>query len=134
MSNHTARDLALYFLGIVYKDQKLEPKVVAKTVNQAKRLMSSYQEEDLIEAIQHYTENPPGGNTVYSLGFFFYVMDDFVDLKLKKIELKKKKEEFDSKLAGGDNNNHEKAGRRANKRRLREKYNFDMFEGTREDS
>lgn len=125
----TARDIALYFLGKVHNEKKLKPSEIAKTVNQAKQLLNKYSANHIVKAIDYYTINPPGEKPIYSLGYFFFVMDSFVEQQLTLEEMEKKKEILQPRKATGGTNNADKTNRKIAKRRLGKKYNFDMFEG-----
>ena len=123
-----AKELALFFLGAT--EQKVEPKKVAYSVNQAKNLLKKYQYDHLIKAIQHYVENPPRGK-INSLRYFFYVMDEWTEIMLTKEEQKRVKKNFDDNKFVRSLDNLAKTQRNNDKSRFGKKYNFDMFEEPR---
>lgn len=120
-----ARELALYFFGAT--KQQINRKDMAKTVNIAKQLLEKYLLSDLKEAVDYYTKTKPPDEKMYSLGYLHYNMVGFFNYKYKGVQDDINNIEIEPKIRG------EEVGR--NKKdipaRIREKYNFDMFEGNK---
>lgn len=133
-----AKDIALHFLretGV----ERTTPAIIAKTISQAKNILNAgYTKEEVIITIDHVVNK---GVHMYSIGYVSHVINDV----LKEIEEKRTKEKAKlvaqqlqeeqaksrSEVASNDdstNRNKEKARRLSVQSRVREKFNFDMFE------
>lgn len=136
-----AKDIALYFIKLT--QGRATPSIIAKTIRQAKTLLSrEYTKQEIIKVIDYIILEKK--YDVYSLGYINTCINDVLrEIKKKKEqeELQRKKEEIRKKLASGvtcsevkddgksTERNREKARRLGVQSRFREKFNFDMFEG-----
>lgn len=119
--------------------------IMGKTVNQAKKLLDAgFTKAEIIASIDHVVDQ---GIEIYSLGFLDHCIDRCLrEIKQKQIEEENRimKEEFERKKAEEQHaiaeevkvdvesakRNREKADRLRSsvQSRVREKFNFDMFE------
>ena len=119
--------------------------IMGKTVNQAKKLLDAgFTKAEIIASIDHVVDQ---GIEIYSLGFLDHCIDRCLrEIKQKQIEEESRimKEEFERKKAEEQHaiaeevkvdvesakRNREKADRLRSsvQSRVREKFNFDMFE------
>lgn len=136
-----AKDIALYFIKLT--QGRATPSIIAKTVKQAKTLLSNeYTKQEIIEVINYIILEKK--YDVYSLGYINTCINDVLrEIKKKKQqeELQRKKEEVRKQLTSevmcsevkedgkSTERNREKARRLGIQSRFREKFNLDMFEG-----
>lgn len=136
-----AKDIALYFIKLT--QGRATPSIIAKTIRQAKTLLShEYTKQEIIEVIDYIILEKK--YDVYSLGYINTCINDVLrEIKKKKEqeELQKKKEEVRKQLASevtcsevkddgkSTERNRKKARRLGVQSRFREKFNLDMFEG-----
>lgn len=137
-----AKDIALYFIKIT--NTRATGQIIAKTINQAKSLLSAdYTKEEIIQVIDHLILEKK--YDVYSLGYISACINDAlrdISKKKKQAQLDAQKEEIKRKIQEeqakqvevkdsdqSTKRNRDKAKRLGIQSRVREKFNFDMFEG-----
>lgn len=121
-----AKDLALYFLSI--NEIEMTPVMVGKTIGQAKGLLGKgYSYEQLREAVLFFsTDGKPDGG-LRSIYYINYVIDDYINDKIRREEAKKRTEKILNSEVGGEKTNEERLKEFDAQSRLGAKYNFDMF-------
>lgn len=133
-----AKDIALYFLDMIGSDRYTQA-IVGKTIKQVKSvLQSGYTKQEIESVIDHIINK---GIKMYSFGYVSASINNILEeIKAKetKVEAQSEAKLLDEHLENRrkvvTNNddtaerNKEKARRFGVQSRVREKFNFDMFE------
>jgi Holliday junction resolvasome RuvABC DNA-binding subunit len=136
-----AKEIALYFLDLT--QDKYTPNIVARTVIQAKALLSAgYTKVEIIQVIDAVLKKKPD---VYSLGYVSSSINDILrEIKEKETSVlaEKQREKLRTQIAEtiesnrsevtrvdeSTERNREKARRASAQSRFGKKFDFDMFE------
>lgn len=133
-----AKDIALYFLDAI-GTERYTSAIMGRTINTAKELLrAGYTKEEICDVIDHIIAK---GIQMRSLGYISTAINDALqEIKASRVspesaqvqeELKKFYAESRKVVQEDDDTarrNREKATRFGNQSKLREKFNFDMFE------
>lgn len=133
-----AKDIALHFLNATGVT-RMTPAIVSQNIGRAKHLLGSgYSKEEVISVIDHIVAS---GVEMYSIGYVSSAINDVLREMKKSDDAKKGKliaeqmEVHNAKQRGVVEKDDERAERNARKARrtgvqsrLREKFDFDMFE------
>ena len=134
-----AKTIAFHSLNLT-TDGRNTPAVIAKTINQAKNLLSvGYTVDEICESIDHIVSR---GIVMYSFGYLNTCIGDVLkqinELKeaerlkeeVRQLLLKQTEEQGEVKLdVESTERNRSKAARFGTKSGFREKHHLDMFEG-----
>lgn len=137
MANPTvAKDIALYFFK--KKNWKITPSLIAITIKQAKTLLDAgFTEKEIKMGIDYYIKYPPKDG-LKSLGYLNVALNYALEQIKQKQELIKaqKLNEINIGNVGGDieHGNKAKFARSDAQSRFGKRYNFDLFEKSRENN
>lgn len=134
-----AKTIALHFLDAT-TDGRFTPAIIAKTVAQAKVLLSSgYKVDEIIRVIDYIVNQ---GVKMYSIGYVNHAINDILEKlredetariaqeeKRKLLDLQKAKQEEVNNGDESKQRNRDKSTKFGIQPRFREKHNLDMFEG-----
>lgn len=124
-----AKEVVLHFLERT--DQRASKAIMGRTMNQAKSLMNSdYTKDEIIDVIDYIVDHTKA--TMHSFGYVNASINDMLRRVNSQKEKDKVAKQFRERVGNDDGSkerNRNKAGGFGFQSRIREKYNFDMFEG-----